>query len=71
MLVVDEILNPQIEHALSLLDIPDPRRLIAGARDEKPAVPREVERVNFLHVPLKEMPDALLLDIPDLQAGGS
>jgi hypothetical protein len=30
------------------------------------AVAREVERIDFLHVTLKEVTDALLGDVPDL-----
>lgn len=66
MLIMYKILNPQIKHTHSLLDIPDPGRLVPRARNEEPAVSRKVERVDFLHVALEEVSDAFLLDVPDL-----
>jgi len=63
---MDEILDPKIENALALFDIPNPRWFIARSRDEESTIPREVKRVDLLHVALEEMANALLLDVPNL-----
>jgi hypothetical protein len=66
MLIMDEILDPEIKYTLALLYVPDPGRLVARARYEEATIAGEVERVNFLHVPLEEVADAFLLNVPDL-----
>jgi hypothetical protein len=66
VLVVDEVLDPQVEDAGALLNVPDTGRLVAGARDEESPISAEVQRVDLLHVALEKVADALLLDVPDL-----
>lgn len=71
MLVVDEIVDAQVEHALTLFDIPDPGRLVSRTRDQESAVSGKVQRVNLLHVALKQVLDSLRLDVPYLKWSAS
>jgi hypothetical protein len=61
----DEVLDPEVKRARPALDVPDPGRLVARARDEVPAVRGEVKRVDLLRVALEEVPDGPLADVPD------
>jgi hypothetical protein len=63
---MDEVLNFEVEYAHPLLNVPDPGGFVATARYEEPAIPREIQRVDLLHMPLEQVPDAFLLDIPNL-----
>ena len=66
MLIMYKVFDPQVDHTLPLFDIPDSGRLVPRSRNEEPAITRKVERVDFLHVPLEEMADSFLFNVPDL-----
>lgn len=66
MLVMQEIIDSQVKHTDSLFDLPYSSRLVSRSRDEVLAVSRKVERVYFLHVALKQVPDSFCFDIPNL-----
>lgn len=66
MLVVDKVLNAEVEHTSTLLNLPHAGRLVARARHKEAPVPAKVERVDLLHVTLEKVSDALLLNVPDL-----
>jgi hypothetical protein len=61
-----KIVNSQIIHTPARLDVPQPGALVARAGNEESAVPRKVERVDFLHVALEQVADALFLNVPYL-----
>lgn len=65
----DDILNLEIKHTVTAIDIPNPRALVARAGNEELSVPGKVERVDFLIVARQEMLDSFFRDIPDLRRG--
>lgn len=61
----DGVLDFEVKHAIARVDVPDLGRPVARTRDEELTIAREFERVDFLIVTAKKVPNALLGNIPD------
>lgn len=66
-----QVLHLQVKRARSTLNVPDAGALVARARDEVSAVRRKVERVDLLRVPLEQVSDRPLGDVPNLMGSRS
>ena len=53
--------------AARIVHVPNTRRTVARARDDEPAITREVKRIYLLLMTFEDGPDTLLLDVPYLQ----
>lgn len=67
MFIVNKVLNLQVEHASTLLNIPDPSRFVTRTGNKESTITGKIERVDFLHVTLEKVANAPLLEIPNLQ----